>query len=311
MANGGILTIVEPQIHPQRVVERATWLAERTGKNLTLLLCDADVTALASGFFVSAETKSIADEMRLAQREILEDLAEPVRERGIKPRLEVLDERPVAEGIIARALDMEPDYVLKGTRYHSEAQRSIFVDTDWHLVRVCPYPLWLVKPQDISEEPCIIAAVDPTHGDDEPAHVDRLIVKEALAVARKTHGEVHLLHTYQPLRGIGAEATRTFKPIRIPIEDLSKKMEQDHRQKLELLAETMGIAGERVHQLAGSPGEVLPWFTRDRNADLIVMGSIARWSLQRAVVGSTAENVMDHLPCDILVVRAVSGKGSS
>jgi universal stress protein E len=48
---------------------------------------------------------------------------------------------------------------------------------------------------------------------------------------------------------------------------------------------------------------VIPFLARDRNADLVVMGAVARWSLQRAVIGSTAEKVLDHLPCDILIVR--------
>jgi universal stress protein E len=47
----------------------------------------------------------------------------------------------------------------------------------------------------------------------------------------------------------------------------------------------------------------LPFFARDRQADLVVMGAVARWSMQRTVIGSTAERVLDHLPCDILIVR--------
>lgn len=306
MASGRILTVVEPDIEPQVVVQRATWLAEQTGAELTLMLCDADVTSLASGFFISSDTKAIAEEMRNAQREILEDLAEPCRKRGIDPELEVLEERPVAEAVIARALEIEPSFVVKGTQFHSDAKRAIFVDTDWHLLRACPFPLWIVKPREIASKPMIAAAVDPTHEKDEAAHLDHLIVKQALAVSRKVGGEVHLVHSYQPVSGVGAEATKTFKPIRLPADELRKRAEADHRDKLAVLAESTGIARERVHLLPGAPREVLPWFARDRNVDVFVMGAVARWSLQRSVIGSTAERVMDHLPCDILVVRATA-----
>jgi nucleotide-binding universal stress UspA family protein len=34
------------------------------------------------------------------------------------------------------------------------------------------------------------------------------------------------------------------------------------------------------------------------------MGALARWGLKRAILGSTAEKVLDHLPCDILIVRS-------
>jgi nucleotide-binding universal stress UspA family protein len=36
------------------------------------------------------------------------------------------------------------------------------------------------------------------------------------------------------------------------------------------------------------------------------MGALARWGLKRAVIGSTAERVLDQLPCDILLVRLAS-----
>jgi universal stress protein E len=302
--SGVILAVIEPGVMPREVVGRAAWLAERTGSALSLLLCDADVTALANDFFVSTETKLIAENMRAAQREILEDLAEPARSRNITVTLDVLDERPVGEGILQRALDISPRYVIKGTEYRSDAQRAIFVDTDWFLIRTCPYPLWLVKPHTMAAKPLVIAAVDPTHAQDEEATADRLIVEQALAVAANCGGEVHLLHTYQPLRGIGAEATRTFKPIRIPVRELSERIAREHRQKLDALAAATGIATTRTHQLPGAAKDVLPFFARDRHADLVVMGAVARWSLQRSVIGSTAERVLDHLPCDILIVRA-------
>jgi universal stress protein E len=304
MANlGPILAVVEPEIIPQEVVERAAWLAELTRCELTLLLCDADVTTLANDFFVSNETKAIAENMRAAQREILEDLAGPARKHNIRVNLDVLDLRPVADGILQRALDMNPRFVVKGTQYHSEARRAIFVDTDWYLIRTCPYPLWLVKPYMMAKKPLIVAAVDPTHGQDELARIDQSIVGRAQAIADQTGGELHLLHTYQPLRGIGAEATKTFKPIRLAVEELSERIAKDHRKKLDALAAANGIGESHTHQLPGAARDVLPWFARDRKADLVVMGAVARWSLQRAVIGTTAEKVLDHLPCDILIVR--------
>jgi universal stress protein E len=196
---------------------------------------------------------------------------------------------------------MKPRFVLKGTQYHSDARRAIFVDTDWFLIRTCPYPLWLVKPHKLSAKPLIIAAVDPPP--DETTRVDQAIVEQAQAVAAKTGGEVHLLHTYQPLTGIGAEATRTFKPIRLPVDELSQRIAEEHRRRLDALAAANGIAKSHTHQLPGRAREVIPFLARDRNADLVVMGAVARWSLQRAVIGSTAEKVLDHLPCDILIVR--------
>lgn len=301
--NGKILVIIEPDVHPAEVVRRAAWLAKLEDCELELLLCDPDIGALHEGFFVSNEARDIATRIRDAQSEIIEEIAAPAREAGLNVATGVLEERPIADGVLQRAVDMNPRYVVKGTQYHSSAERSIFVDTDWQLIRSCPYPLWLVKPHEVRQKPVIVAAVDPTHSHDKPAALDQVIVDEAKSIAAATDGEVHLLHTYHRLVGVGREATRTFKPIELPLDELSRKIQAEHREKLDTLAGTNGIDAEHTHQLPGDTKELLPAFARSHGADLVVMGALARWGLKRAVLGSTAERVLDHLPCDILIVR--------
>ena len=227
--NEKILVIVEPDNHPQGVVERASWLAELNNCDLHLVLCDPDVGALSTGIFLSNETRDLAQQIRTAQKEMIDDIALDARGRGINVSTDVLEERPVSDAILQIALDMHPRYVVKGTEYHSIAERAIFVDTDWQLIRTCPFPLWLVKPHEMTKQPVVVAAVDPVHSHDKPAALDQLIVKTAKAITGPVDGEVHLLHTYQRIAGIGREATKTFKPIRLPIDDLSKKIQAEHR----------------------------------------------------------------------------------
>ena len=302
-ASNKILVILEPDVHPTTVVDRAIWLATLQQCDLEFLLCDPDVGALREGFFVSNEARDIARRIRAAQEEIVADLANSAIVAGLRASTDVLEERPVGDAVLQRALDMNPRYVMKGTQYHSVAQRSMFVDTDWQLIRGCPYPLWLVKPQDFRHKPVVVAAVDPTHSHDKPAELDQIIIASARAIADGAGGEVHLLHTYHRLVGVGREATRTFKPIKLPVDELSKKIQAEHHAKLEALARANGIDAKHTHQLPGDTKELLPTFARTHGADLVVMGALARWGIKRAILGSTAERVLDHLPCDILIVR--------
>lgn len=305
--NDTILVIVEPDIHPAEVVARATWLAKLAKCDLDLLLCDADVGPLREGLLVSNEARDIAREIRAAQEEIIDDLAAPARAEGLEVRTDILEERPIADGILHHALNIAPRFVIKGTHYHSAAERSIFIDSDWQLVRSCPFPLWLVKPHEMRENPVVVAAVDPTHSHDKPASLDHVIVDAALAIARAAGGDVHLFHTYHRLIGIGREATRTFKPIKLPVDELSRKIQEDHRERLDELAKIKGIDADHVHQLPGDTKVLLPMFARTHGADLVVMGAIARWGLKRAILGSTAERVLDQLACDVLIVRQEDG----
>ncbi len=305
-----ILVVIEPDNHPREVVERAGWLASLSDCDLHLILCDPDVGALRIGFFVSNEARDIAQRIREAQQEMIEEIAQPARDRGIHVTTDVLEERPIADAVLQLALEMEPRYVVKGTEYHSVAERAIFVDTDWQLIRTCPFPLWLVKSRKLAEKPVIVAAVDPVHSHDKPAELDQLIVDRAKAIGGPAKGEVHLFHSFESIVGIGREATKTFKPIELPVDELSKKIENEHRKQLDALAAANKIDAKHVHQLPGSTRDLLPSFARAKHADIVVMGALARWGLRRMIIGSTAEKVLDHLPCDILIIRLPERKSA-
>jgi nucleotide-binding universal stress UspA family protein len=51
------------------------------------------------------------------------------------------------------------------------------------------------------------------------------------------------------------------------------------------------------------PAQALIQVARDEDAELIVVGHTGSGYVTRALLGSTAENVLRHAPCDVLVVR--------
>jgi universal stress protein E len=63
------------------------------------------------------------------------------------------------------------------------------------------------------------------------------------------------------------------------------------------------VPDARVHLEQGSAVDVLQIIARSLPADVLVMGAVSRSRLQDMFVGSTAERVLDRLPCDVLVVK--------
>jgi universal stress protein E len=252
---------------------------------------------------ISAHSKQIADSIRQAQEEMLEDLTTLVAQYGLSVATAIIHHRPASDAIVAKALESEPAFVVKGTVYHSPAERATFTFTDWQLMRKLSYPLWLVKPQEWKENPVIIAAIDPMHQYDKEGVLDQAIIDAAKTLESRCDGKVLLLHTYQRLDEIGTYAKLRFKPTKVPLEEIEAKMRDEHRRHLDLLAAKNGILPEAVHQLPGRTREVLPTFARANAADLVIMGALARSGLKRRIIGSTAEQVMDHLPCDVLIAR--------
>ena len=303
MMNKSILAIIEPDIFPDEVARRAAWLAIQYGYDLELLLCDPVLTVLGDSFIVSNEAQELADNIKQAQIEIIGGIAASVSSRDLNVEASVLHQGPISDAIIGKAMDSDPAFVVKGTSYHSPADRAMFTYTDWRLIRKLNCPVWLVKGGEWKDHPVIVGAVDPTHQHDPKATIDQKIVEAGKNLASMTEGKLLLLHTYQRLVEIGARVIKTIKPIKVSVEELDKKTRETHRRQLDALAAANGVALDDVHQLPGRTHEILPSFVRSHGADIVIMGAIARTGLKRRIVGSTAEKVLDHLPCDILLVR--------
>jgi len=235
-------------------------------------------------FSISSEVDSLRREVRSAQGKIVEEYADTIRESGIVVETSVLQLRPLDDHILTIADAVKPKVVVKTTRYHSIAERSILIDTDWQLIRTCSYPLWFVKADEMPDNPVIVAAVDPGHSHDKPAALDKEIVGSANAVAAATGGEVHLVHTYEVLAELGAAVTWALKAEKLCVDEIETRMKNEHL-------------------LPGRAHEDLPAFTREKSAGVFVMGALSRWGIKKLVIGSTAERIINHLPCDTLVVR--------
>lgn len=298
-----ILAILELDSNPDILINRVTWIAQSFDYRVHLVLFEPESGALLGGFAISNEADAIRQELQNTQDEIVESYAAKLQDSGVDVTTSVLRQRPLDDGILAIAISVKARMIVKATRFHSIAERGILVDTDWQLMRASAYPLWFVKSDEMPENPDVVAAVDPSNAHDKPAALDREIVQTAKAVARAIEGDVHLLHTYERISGIGKAAIRTFKPIKLPIDEIDARIKQEHRNALDALAADCGVDAEHTHQLPGNTQDILPTFARSRNAGLVVMGALARWGVKRMLIGSTAERVIDHLPCDVLVVR--------
>ena len=298
-----VLAILELDCLPDLLIDRTAWIARKFGYAVHLVLFEPNSGALLGGFAISSEADSIRQHMERMQAELVEQYAAKILDNDVEVTTSVLHERPLDDGILSIASAVNPTLVVKATRFHNHAERSIMVDSDWQLMRVCPYPLWFVKSETISDQPLIVAAVDPSNAHDKPAALDHEIVRTAKAVAQVIDGQVHLLHVYERLIGIAAAAGKAINPTKLPIDEIDARIKSAHRSALDMLAEVNDVKTDCVHQLPGRTEDILPTFARSKGAGLVVMGALARWGLKRMIIGSTAERVIDHIASDILIVR--------
>lgn len=139
----------------------------------------------------------------------------------------------------------------------------------------------------------------------DPSHV---AMTEALAIAGKAQGTVHLLHVLEPQpgthRGEGASAAASLHALaeqaRVALAELRREAEASLPG---------GVTDEVAPGGAGAPADRVTRAAQEGGFDLVVMGTHGRRGFRRLVLGSVAEAVVRGAPCSVLVVRPRGREG--
>jgi len=297
-----ILVVLDADAKHQPALDRGVWLAERTGAALELLVCDYDQDLSASGPFDSTALSSARRRVLAGHRHALEARIRHVAARGIRVRIDVRWEHPLEAAVLSKIAETGADLVLKSTRYHSALGRTLFSAADWNLMTRCPVDLWLVKPRPIAQNPTILTAIDPRPYLGGPGSIDERILDAGLALERAVQGELHVFHGFDISAALAVSADALSAPISAPARDLKSTLMREHRAAVLALTDPRGLAHERVHVHEGPVRQLLVAWTRDMNVDVLVIAAVSRGRRDVPCIGSTAERVLDEIPCDLLIV---------
>ena len=123
-------------------------------------------------------------------------------------------------------------------------------------------------------------------------------INYACELAKRFGAELHLLHVVQPL------TTHVSYGAPIPDAELHPP-EQPAREELEAIAEPGLEHVSRVERSirTGPPFLEIVRCAKEKDADLIVIGTHGRTGVAHALIGSVAEKVVRKSPCPVLTVR--------
>jgi universal stress protein E len=298
-----ILVVVDPTAQSQPALERAAWLAKNLGARLELFVCDYSPHLAQSKLFDNASLAKARASLIDNQKRRLYDLARPLVAAGLDVDVDVRWDHPLYDGIVRKSVDSGATLVMKDTHYHPVLKRSIFSNTDWQLIRNCAAPLWLVKPRAAAVRPTYVAAIDPFHERDKPAALDNAILAAAERFCAATSGELHVFHSFDIAPVLAVSTSSLTMPISLPIRELAESMQKEHTDAVHVLTDRHAVPRERVHVHQGGTRELLVAITEELRADVVVMGAVSRSGLKRLFLGNTAEEVLDKLGCDLLIVK--------
>lgn len=295
-----LLVIIDPTSgDSQPSLQRATWVAQRSNAAVELLLCEYN-SALDGGYFFDGPAQKKARDSLIENRSAwLEQLAQPLRDAGITVTIEVRWGKPLHTMILQRIDELKPDLVLRNATSHGVLQRLFFNNTSWHLIRQCPVPLWLVRKGEWKAER-ICAAVDPVHISDNTCALDHLIIQSTIYLAETLDLQADYIHSYAPL-----PRTMVFDTELVAAYDqYVERSAKQHRDAFENLTASYPVDKTNLYLLEGFPEESIPTFVEEHSVDLLVMGAISRSNLENALIGNTAERVLEAVQTDLLVIKA-------
>ena len=124
----------------------------------------------------------------------------------------------------------------------------------------------------------------------------------AASLARTFRASIVCLHVIEPIVPTVGYTGMT-EPL--PIADISEQLEDSAERELPKIASCEECAGLDVDELIvhGEAASEIVRVAKERGVDLIVISSHGRTGLGRMLFGSTAEAVVRHAPCPVLVVK--------
>jgi universal stress protein E len=294
-----ILAVIEPELSTQKSLARAIEIASMNGASITAFLSIYD-------FSYEMTTMLSMDERENMRQAVIDDrtewlvnlVSEKFSHHNVSIDVKIVWHNRPYESIIYEVIDKGYDLIVKGTQQHDSLKSVIFTPTDWHIMRKAPVPVLLVKEHDW---PCggqILAAINVGVDDDNHISLNEEITKQALHFAKLLSSNVHLVNSFP---GTPANIVIEIPEFDPTTYDESAKLH--HEQCMQVHSEKHHINKQHCHVAIGLPEDVITQYAEQLDAELVVLGTIGRQGISAALLGNTAEHVIDKLNCDVLTIK--------
>lgn len=273
-----ILVIIDPTVMRDHVVERAKLLSQQLEAGVELFINNYQST----GF----------------EENILENLEKEFSALQLSVTTVFRSDKNLTDAIVNNVKLLKPDIVLKSTHGHNLLKQTLLSNTDWQLIRDCPAPLLLVKPSAWHNNGSVVAAVDPLHNKAEQTNLDHLLIEHAEYFEQQFNQKARVFHSYYPF-------SNAMHPKKSKSIEENREVKKIHNQKIYQLLSSHNIDPVHVEIVRGDLVDELLNYLKVTSSNVLVIGALSRSGLEKFIVGSTAEKILDSAPCDILIIKPV------
>jgi nucleotide-binding universal stress UspA family protein len=197
--------------------------------------------------------------------------------------------------ILSHAEDWNADLIFMGSHGETDAADALLGSITNSVLRHAHCPVLVVRPGKITRR--VIAGTDFS----DPSLI---AVKAAAKEAERIGAKLTVVHSLDLIWTPASYPALAFggAPTEMSGEEI-KELESSAQKRLEETLKHERITAETLVTV-GTAGTAIIEIASEKKAQLIVVGTVGRTGLRRALLGSVAEAVAKGAPCSVLVVRS-------
>ncbi|HEY7773958.1 MAG TPA: universal stress protein [Marinagarivorans sp.] len=310
-----IMCVVDSEKTMTTALTQAVRIAQDHQADITFISVLKQASAWRKSFFSREQWGEIHNEFIAKKRSAIEH-----KLLSIAPSLKA--DILVTSGIgfieiIKHAVRGQYDLVVKCAEDVDWMDRMLGSE-DMHLLRKCPYPVLMLKPEHKDSFRNVLATVDIN---DDFSELDENRVQEQLNErvleysAALSIAELSELHIGGVWDAYAEDLLRHGAFSSTPDDKVDQYVEQTRlacSSRLEILVKKMAtMLGKatvqylqpRPHLVKGTASKEIPLMVETYGIDLIVMGTVGRAGITGFIIGNTAESILEQTQCSILAIK--------
>lgn len=296
-----ILAIVDSRHERHYALPRAVDLARKFGSRITVV---SNVYETSFDFLSSSEQcDEIKQQVIKENNTYLKTITSELDIEGLDIDYHSIWSPHLKEEISNYIGENAFDLVLKTTRQHSLLKKILFTPTDWHLLREQQTNVLFVHKGITPKISNIMASIN-IDDDQQHSELNERILTATTSLTDVYDSRSNVLNVFPWTLVQFGKFKHLFKD-----KDFFTFKKEAHRAKVNevvediLSANSAKLNGKVIVAEGLEPEVAIPALLESSKVDLLVMGTVGRSGLDAAVIGNTAEIILDEINCDVLAIK--------
>lgn len=214
----------------------------------------------------------------------------------------LMSNNELAINVIKMVLREKIDLVIKPTEPMQSNESLSAIEMS--LLRKCPCPVWICKPDANIPLQRIAVTVEPNNTDPVRTKLTQELLHLADEIAQNNNAQLTVISTWDcPIEQMMYDSNY----FSLPQEVLDSANENEEKRANAAIADLIQKASlKSKYELIVKKGTafvVVPMILNTNKIELLVIGTIARTGIPGFLIGNTAENILQNISCSMLAIK--------